>query len=376
MDQKTLLKNFNLPEDALDKTGLSWEDLNKIHLDHSSNTPNLLPTANYIAERLRQVNEVHSLKVRIKDPEHLVAKIIRKKLDDPSLTITPDNYRDSITDLIGIRAMHLFKEDWRPIHTFIKGTWKLKEKPIANVRKGDPEELTQQFKAEGCKIKEHPRGYRSIHYLVKSQPSVDQFVAEIQVRTIFEEGWAEIDHKFSYPHDLNNVILAQFSVIFNRLAGSADEMGSYIRFLKGQLGIKEREYNEAIAKHDKLAADLKAEVEKLEITKQQKEELEKRVKSLTDAATPKPLFDFGKYDFSKIDYATLFDNIHIPVIQFRESPVIESPVLISRMPEPSSLKVPQLGNLLHTKKESGQSAPKRKIRKKVVARTPKKKSDE
>ena len=60
-------------------------------------------------------------------------------------------------------------------------------------------------------------------------------IAEIQVRTIFEEGWSEIDHKIRYPYDADNPVLGQFLVVFNRLAGSADEMGSFVKLLKRKL---------------------------------------------------------------------------------------------------------------------------------------------
>jgi ppGpp synthetase/RelA/SpoT-type nucleotidyltranferase len=170
IDQAAFFKNYNIPEDAITKTGLKWSELEDIYEDHIRNTPDLQPTANYIADRLRQIDAVHSLKFRVKHPEHLIEKIIRKKMADNSLEYTLSNYKERITDLIGIRALHLFKGDWSRIHDFILDNWKLKERPTANVRKGDPEEVTQLFKDKGCKIKEHKFGYRSVHYLIKSQP--------------------------------------------------------------------------------------------------------------------------------------------------------------------------------------------------------------
>jgi putative GTP pyrophosphokinase len=280
----TFFKKYNVPEDALEKTGLKWPDLETIYVDHSNNVANLQPTANYIAESLRQVKEVHSLRIRIKDSEHLIEKIIRKTLEDSTLEINIDNYKEHITDLIGVRALHLFKEDWNRIHDFVDATWKLHEPPTANVRKGDSDEYTRQFTERGCKINEHKYGYRSVHYLIESQPSKELFVAELQVRTIFEEGWSEIDHNIRYPYDLGNVILAQVSAIHNRLAGSADEIGSFIKILKKELGDRDSKYKQALEEHDKTVAGLKAEIKKLKITEQEKEGLEKRLKSLSSKA--------------------------------------------------------------------------------------------
>lgn len=281
IDRTTFFKTYNLEEDVLDKTGLVWADLEAIYADHLSNTQTLESTADYVAARLRQVNEVHSLKIRIKDPEHLIEKIIRKKSDDPSLEFTLDNYREKVTDLIGVRALHLFKEDWSEIHDFIARTWQLYEKPTANVRKGDSEEYTQQFVEKGCRINEHKFGYRSVHYLLVSQPAKEQYITEVQVRTIFEEGWSEIDHRIRYPYDLGNAVLTQLSAIHNRLAGSADEIGSFIKFLKKELRTREEQFSQAIEKHDKTVAELNDYFQKLEISNKEKKELEQRVRSLT-----------------------------------------------------------------------------------------------
>jgi putative GTP pyrophosphokinase len=283
------LKTYNLENDVLDKTGLAPSNLEAIYSDHLSNTKTLETTADYIAARLRQVNEVHSLKIRIKDPEHLIEKIIRKKAADPTLDFTLDNYKERITDLIGVRALHLFKEDWSEIHDFIARTWQLHEQPTANVRKGDSEEYTQQFVEKGCKINEHKLGYRSVHYLLVSQPAKEQFITEVQVRTIFEEGWSEIDHRIRYPYDLGNTVLTQLSAIHNRLAGSADEIGSFIKFLKKELRIRDEQITEAIAKHDEAVKELNDYVQKLELSNIEKKELEQRLKSLTTDSRTTPL---------------------------------------------------------------------------------------
>jgi len=68
----------------------------------------LQTTATYVVERLRTVPEVHSLKSRIKDAEHLVEKIIRKKYQRSDITVDCENYEEIITDLVGVRVLHLF----------------------------------------------------------------------------------------------------------------------------------------------------------------------------------------------------------------------------------------------------------------------------
>jgi putative GTP pyrophosphokinase len=281
LDQQTFLKKYELEEDVLTRAGIEWDQLVEIYKDHSSNITALETTATYITDTLRQVKEVHSLKYRVKDPEHLLEKIVRKKLEDGSLDIRPENYRDKITDLIGVRALHLFKKDWIPIHEFITDTWELKEAPTANIRKGDSDELTKQFTDFGCVMKEHPFGYRSVHYLVESQPSKLRVVAEVQVRTIFEEGWSEIDHRMRYPYNLNNVILSAFLSLFNRLSGSADEMGSFINLLKDELDARDEQ-------HSTTVKELTNKIKKLEIDASKKQDLQSgvdRLSALSSAAS-------------------------------------------------------------------------------------------
>lgn len=274
---KELLAQYRLPSDALETTGLSWDVLQAIYEDHDSATSQLQKTANYIAESLRTVQETHSIRYRIKNPEHLVAKIVRKALDRPGLIITPTSYRDVITDLIGVRVLHLFKGDWAPIHRFLVETWNLREQPTANVRTGDD---TAGFEELGCTIHHHPAGYRSVHYLVTCSPYKDLLVAEVQVRTLFEEAWSEIDHRVRYPHAVDNFILSQYLDVFNRQAGMADFMGTYVKILQAHLAAKEQEVCKAQQQQDELESRLQGLISKSMLESTEKAELERRVKEL------------------------------------------------------------------------------------------------
>ena len=58
------------------------------------------------------------------------------------------------------------------------------------------------------------------------------YYVEIQGRTLFEEGWSEIDHDIVYPYNTDNEMLKDFSTLLNRLSGMADEKSSYFRRMK------------------------------------------------------------------------------------------------------------------------------------------------
>lgn len=262
-DLNSFLVKFEISEKDFESTNLKWEDLQSIKKDYKKIKKELHLIARYIEEKLHTLDIVHSVRYRIKDSEHLLAKIIRKKIEDPKREITIHNYKSSITDLIGIRAIHLFKEDWVFIHKFIEDNWDLHEQPLAYIREGDAGPCVEEYKNYKCDIKLHPHGYRSVHYLIQSRPGRDPYVAEIQVRTIFEEGWSEIDHTIKYPNSITDPLLNKFLDTFNVLAGNSDQMGSFVRRLKDDLlkGTKKiEEYEKLTEKNTEIINDLSKRV--------------------------------------------------------------------------------------------------------------------
>ena len=279
IEQNAFFEKYNISLEQFNSTGLIWENLVEIFEDYNNCKEALQQTAIFFFNTLMKIQNVHSVRYRIKDAEHLIEKIIRKKLKDSSLDITLENYKEKITDLIGLRALHLFKSDWELINTFLVKTYNFKETPTANYRKGDSEELINFYTEKGCKVKEHEFGYRSVHYIVETQPAKQKYFIEIQVRTIFEEAWAEIDHTIRYPYDLENPIYLQFLLILNRLSGSADEMGSFVQFLKQELDLKNQNFKIIIDEKNSIITDLEEKIKKLglegEETKAIQEDLEK-----------------------------------------------------------------------------------------------------
>ena len=54
--------------------------------------------------------------------------------------------------------------------------------------------------------------YRSLHYMIK----YDGYYVEIQARTLFEEGWSEVNHDIVYPYFQDDEMLHDFSTLLNR----------------------------------------------------------------------------------------------------------------------------------------------------------------
>lgn len=226
--------------------------------DSAETQEELLDSAELIAKKIQRCKQVHSVRWRVKDTSHLIEKIIRKKEsnNEKYLDIDVTNYKSKLDDLIGVRAIYLFKHDWLPVHQHILSRWIPKERVVVYYREGDD---LEQYSQPDCDTKKHHDNYRSIHYII---PAGTNLSCEIQTRTIFEEAWSEIDHKVRYPSFSENPHLKQFLNIFNRLAGSADEMGSYV--------IELTQLIENLAIANQIEAEHKEQIQKLELKLSQK----------------------------------------------------------------------------------------------------------
>lgn len=68
--------------------------------------------------------------------------------------------------------------------------------------------------------------YRSIHYIIRYK----DLYFEIQVRTLFEEGWLEFDHRIKYPYNQSNKKKQEFLAILNSIVTAADRLIVNVKF--------------------------------------------------------------------------------------------------------------------------------------------------
>lgn len=80
MKEENFFSNFNIDPLAFDRSGLKWEDLKDIAEDYSMIKNRLDKAGKQIVEKILQSKHVHSINYRIKKDEHLIEKIIRKRL--------------------------------------------------------------------------------------------------------------------------------------------------------------------------------------------------------------------------------------------------------------------------------------------------------
>lgn len=166
---------------------------------------------------------VHSVKSRLKDPEHLRGKLARKAAE--GRVITRATLFSEVTDLAGVRVFHLDQSQFPQIHHAIYGQvdahdWVLAEKPKAF--SWDPESR-EFFQALGFEPEIRPTFYTSIHYLVR--PSQESpLCCEIQVRTLFEEIWGEIDHRLNYPAPTESIACREQLRALSKLVGTGGRL--------------------------------------------------------------------------------------------------------------------------------------------------------
>jgi putative GTP pyrophosphokinase len=153
--------------------------------------------------------KVHSVQARAKDPSSFGKKAAQQSDADPGKPKYP-NPLEQITDLAGVRVITYFPSTLAEIDELLSEEFRI-------VERSD----------KGAELLEEDRfGYQSIHYLVKltphraKLPEYDPFadaITEIQVRTILQHAWAEIEHDIQYKSA--SIIPTEIRRRFMSLAG-------------------------------------------------------------------------------------------------------------------------------------------------------------
>lgn len=192
-----------------------------------------LPSVLTFFERHRILNQkpfpiIHSIKSRFKDPEHLREKLKRKL--EKGITITPENIFSQITDFIGVRVIHIYQEQFIEINKAINeklesGDWVLVEP--AKAFTWDPESV-DFYNQLGLASEVRPTFYTSIHYLVKPNNATTVVCCEIQIRTLFEEIWGEIDHTINYPEETESIACKEQLRVLSKLVSTGTRLADSI----------------------------------------------------------------------------------------------------------------------------------------------------
>ncbi len=185
----------------------------------------------------RSLNKVvHSIRHRIKDVEHLLEKIERKNIEDLAKEddkkqgpITKENVFERITDMAGVRVLHLHQSQFQEIHRLIlrkvdNEDFVLFEEPKAYTY--DPDS-TAFFQNLGMRTEQKDSFYTSIHYVLKPNAR-SKVTCEVQIRTLLEEVWGEVDHTMNYPVKTTNEQCIENIRILARLISAGSHLADSI----------------------------------------------------------------------------------------------------------------------------------------------------
>lgn len=149
----------------------------KFALDEISTKLNIL---NEELQYIQNYNPIEHLKTRIKSPESIRDKLVRK-----GHAVTTANAIQHIQDIAGVRVICSFSTDVYRIAEMIG-------------KQGD----VTLLEVKDYIAKPKPNGYKSLHLIVQipiflTDRCVDVPV-EIQIRTIAMDFWASLEHKIYY----------------------------------------------------------------------------------------------------------------------------------------------------------------------------------
>lgn len=173
--------------------------------------------------RVDGAEALHSVKKRMKDEAHLVDKIKRKIAGGVEVSV--EKFFWDFTDLTGVRLLMLFQSDFEKVDRVIRkrvldGDWYLSEKPKAY--SWDPETV-EYFKKFDLEVQPKPTMYTSVHYLVRPKEN-SPLCCELQVRTLFEEIWGEVDHRLNYPTPNERKTIKEQIRVLSKIVGAGSRI--------------------------------------------------------------------------------------------------------------------------------------------------------
>ena len=141
---------------------------------------------NLLTDALNE-SDIHTMQIahRVKTAESAAGKLTRK----------PEKYSTAtdLTDLVGYRIICYFTDQIDPISRIVEKLFDI-----------DRDNYVDKSKM----LKPNAFGYLSVHYICSLRPSdkydeeLTHFKFEIQIRTVLQHTWAEIEHDLGYKNEL------------------------------------------------------------------------------------------------------------------------------------------------------------------------------
>lgn len=209
--------------------------------NHKSKIAEVLRNAEevIIAGRDNKKAPIYMTKWRVKDPHSLYLKTKRKGSKIKSLW--------DITDIAGIRAICLFEEDIPGAFNFLikEGFPRIGriaeceiyglDEASSNSFKNSPlwkPHLDSGLSPDKIKIARKASKYQSIHFIGHYTHGSQEYSFELQLRTLFQDVWGELEHEIAYKKVIHQPHIRQ---VFNWLHQDLGNVGRMLaEFKQGQ----------------------------------------------------------------------------------------------------------------------------------------------
>ncbi|MFO8010647.1 MAG: hypothetical protein R6U89_07535 [Dehalococcoidia bacterium] len=166
--------------------------------------------------------------IRIKSPEKVVDKILRRPEEFPDWLSSASLRK--MHDTIGVRVVVYFLSQLPLVDKDLRGS----NPQIIEISQEDPPEaylsksITRRFGLTHIQRKDKENGYSSIHYTARlarsSVPKEDRPYFEIQIRTLAQELWCELEHNLAYkPETRSNFSANRRFEILSKELEAVDE---------------------------------------------------------------------------------------------------------------------------------------------------------
>jgi len=219
-------------------------DKEAIRKKYESGTYARILTLRDIANRLEQTCSAlvshPTIKTRIKQFSSYYKKYLN--------LLKPDGATPLITDLMGVRIVCPFIEDLLLVENLIKEHFEVTEV--------DRKEHSNTFKEFG---------YEAIHLLIRIPADIARVrgdtgtdVAEIQIRTVLQDAWAEVEHEIFYKAEFNPIDtpmkrkLAAVNASLTLADSVFQEIRDYQKRLNGQLGKRRESFYKKVESLDSM----------------------------------------------------------------------------------------------------------------------------
>lgn len=248
-----------------------------------------------------------SISSRVKKRENLSEKLDRPNKDYGALC--------EVTDICGIRIITYFKEDVDEAAAIIETEFSIDHENSVDMRKyDDPDRF----------------GYQSLHYIVslnKKRCRLAEYSrfsglkAEIQIRTVIQHAWAEIEHDLGYKSASS--IPRPIKRRFYRLAAMLEVADEEFTTIKTTLQEYEKELPQSITKQPKTVSidksSLKLFIETSQILKKTEKKILNNLGIAIEECTEDSIARFAGYlqwiGISTIDALTLSYEKHLSLIE-------------------------------------------------------------